>query len=459
MAFVTPALDDQTTFLVALYRNVMDDPDVSVGSFNWLWLRSMAGGVTDNHAHIEATKNDLLPDTSEGSLLDRWAKMLGVPRKSATPARKDNALRVFGVVAAAVPDASVMIHSSGLRFQTVGAAVIGALGYVDVGIVAIDVGSVTRLNAGEILEFDVTPANLEGSGELQLDLDEDGVDQESDGDLRARVLSRLSSPPLGGKQDDYVQWALETVGISTAFAYPLRAGYGSVDLAALHAGSGNARVLLAGEVIALQASVDALRPVGMKSFRALTVTTRAVDVEYLVLPDGAESTKFDWDDTLAPIVLLWTSGTRTLRFTADRPTSMKVGDRIIINSAGASGAESIIESFASTDSVVLEEVPAVAPVATDVVYAGGPLVALVRAAIQAMFDALGTANPDDHRYGTWDGNVRPGSIDRSARVIAGVLDGTVVAPAAIVEASDPDYPDDGTIELLIAGKLLVRKVH
>lgn len=461
MAFTIPTLDETHEFLIALAKALLDDPDVSQGSFGWLWLRTLAGGVTDNHSHIANVENDLLPDTADDDMADRWGAITGVPRKGATPARKDAAYRVFGTATTDVPDATELVHASGLRFQIVGDATVGAGGYVDVGIVGIDVGSKTRLNKGETLTLVIAVVGLNDDGELQVDMDEDGVDQEKIGAYRARILARFSTPPLGGAQSDYVQWALQQTGIAAAYAYPIRQGLGSVDLAALHEGSGAARVLLAGEVTALKASIDALRPVSVAAFRVLSVFTTPVDVEYTVLPDGDAASEFDWDDTTAPVVGAWDLATKKITFAAPRPPDITPGMRIIVKpiAGGGTGEELVIESLSSTDVIVLEAVPALVPAVGDTIYAGGPLVQPIRAAIQALIDSLGTANPDAGRYGTWEGNLRPGSIDRAARGIAGVLDGTVVAPGAVVQASDPPYPDDATIELLIAGRILVRRAH
>lgn len=459
MAFETPSLDDQHAFLVALTKILLGG-DVSQGSFMWLWSRTQAAGVTDNHAHLKSVLNDLLPDTALGDMLRRWASIRGVVPKGATPSRKDAAGRVFGNVGAAVPDQQELDHASGLRFKINGATVIGAGGFVDANIVAIDTGSATRLNAGEQLVFANTPVGLQETVVLELPLDQDGTDAESDGSLQQRVLSRFSSPPLGGAQEDYVQWALAVTGIASAYCYPIRAGLGSVDLAALHAGSGDARVLLAGEVTALQATIDALRPVGV-TFRVLSVTTLGVDVEVLISPTGAIGTVFDWDDAAPPTCTAFNAGTRTMTFSA-RPADLIPGDRIVIKhlAGGGTGKERVVESLGAGNDVVLElDATGDVPANTDVIYSGGPLVQPARAAIQAVFDALGTANPDLNRYGSWEGDLRPGALMTAVRAIAGVLDVVVSTPGATVEAADPVYPNDGTIQLLKAGRILVRRNH
>jgi phage-related baseplate assembly protein len=460
--YVLPTLEEMHSFLVALFKVLLPDRTVARLSFNWKFLRTVAAGVTDNHSHISATRADMMPDTAESDMLDRWGNLTGVPRKASTPSRKDNALRVVGVPTSAVPLSAQLTHdASGLRFMINEAAVIPGGGSVDVDIVAVDTGSTTRLNVGETLTFTSPPAGLEETAELVLDLDEDGEDVESDGAYRLRILSRFDSPPLGGAQEDYRQWALRTTGIAAAYVYPNRGGDGSVDVAALHLGSGEARILTAGERDALQEDLDELRPVSVRAMRVLDVFAEPVDVEAAVITTGEKQYLFDWDDATPLVVLTWDGVTRTLTFTTTRPETMQPGHRITIKpvAGGGTGEQYIIESLSGTSAVVLEEEPDTEPVATDTVYSGGPLVDTVRAALLSHLNNLGTANPDAHRYGAWEGNLRPAAIIRVASLVPGVLDVASTIPAATVEATDPGYPDDDTIGLLVPGRVLVRRAH
>ncbi len=459
MQFPIATLEETHAFLIADFANTFraDPPDVSEGSFNWLWLRTFAAGLTGNHAHTSATKTDLFPGTAEGDMLRAWAELRGVIPKTATPARKSKGLRVSGTPTTVVPAEAELVHASGLIFQTASSDVIGPGEYVDVDVVAVSTGSVTRLNAGEVLTFTTPIADIQEAAELHLDMDEDGDDAETDGDLQPRVKNRFSNPPLGGAANDYVQWAIAVTGYAAAFEYPLRRGLGTIDLAALHKGSGSARCPSEPEVAELQAVIDTKRPVSVKGFRVLLVTPEAVDVEYTVIPNGDAAYTFDWDDSTPPVVSTWDSVTRTLVFTSDRPSSMKAGDRIIV-AAGDTARERVIDALDSTDGVILTlDEDGDTPAGT--IYSGGPLVQPVRAAILAHFISLGTANPDATRYGAWEGNLRPNAISRVAGAVAGHLDGTVVLPAATVEASDPAYPSDETVGLLVPGRVLVRWEH
>lgn len=456
-----PTLDEMHEFLLALGGGLFPDADLSQGSDGWLWHLTQAAGVTDNHAHVDATENDLMVDTSEGDILDRWGNIRGVTRKGATGARKANALRVFGAALTNVDPDEELVHASGLRFKTASAGIIGPDGFADVDVAAIDTGSATRLSAGETLDFIATPVGLEETAEIQLDLDEEGTDREEDGAYRSRILSRFKNPPLGGAAEDYVQWALEVTGASSAFCYPLRRGKGTVDLAFLHGGSGTARVPLSPEVAEMQAFIDAKRPVSA-SFRMLEVEAEDVDVEVLITPNGAVENEFDWDDTIPPTVAGYDGVTRTLTFDS-LPASIKPGDRLIFENPttpGNTGRERVVEALAGGDDVILEvDEGADEPAIGATIYSGGPLVSAIRAAIIKHFDSLGTANPEQ-QWGSWEGTIDPGAVDTAARSIAGVMRVTVVAPAALVEADDPYIdPDDDTIGLLVYGRIIIRRKH
>lgn len=460
MAFRVPTFPEMHEILVALLKALLPTRDVSRESFNWKFLGSFSGGVTDNHAHIDAVEKDGWPDTAEGDALEHWGRLFIGDKLAATPSRKQNALRVVGVPGSAVPLNAVLTHESGLRFKINESNTVADIGRVDVDVVSLDVGSQTRINAGEVLTFISAPVGLEETAELVLDLDEDGTDRESDGAYRNRLLSRFKDPPLGGAQIDFEQWARLTTGIAAAYVYPLRRGAGSVDVAALHAGTGTARILSAPEVAALQVDLDRRRPVASKPTRVLTVFAEPVDVEVTLLPDDA-AVEFDWNDATPPEVVSYDPGARVLTLDA-RPTDMQAGDRLLVKHddplrAKGAGTPCIIESLQGAAAVVLETAPDITVVAGDVVYAGGPLVAPVRAALLAHVNALGTANPDSRRYGSWEGNLRPGAISRVAEAVEGVLEAVDKIPSVTVEASDPRYPDDATIGLLVPGRVIVRR--
>jgi hypothetical protein len=127
----------------------------------------------------------------------------------------------------------------------------------------------------------------------------------------------------------------------------------------------------------------------------------------------------------------------------------------VLATAGGDGAQYVIEALSGPDTIVLEQAPAVTP--DGLVYSGGNIVDAVRQAVQQHIDSLGTANLDVGSYGPWDGTLRVATLYRAIAGVAGVRDATVVAPASNVAALDPPFPGDDAINLITAGRIVVRR--
>jgi uncharacterized phage protein gp47/JayE len=461
--FEVPSLDELHERTVADYENRFPDADVSSGSDEWKRTRVTALAVTDAHAHLDRLYGDILPDENcTGSALDRWGDMLALPRKVATPAFKADALRITGTAASAITAGDELVHADGTRYQVDETTVVPISGEVDVDVIAIDTGSVTAKEAGEFLRFVATPAGLQETAELQLDLDEGGVDDEEDGDYRARILNKLQQPEMGGNANDYASWLLQQDGVDQAFVYSNRQGLGSVDVAFLKAGTGDTRIPTAGEISDAQDALDELRPIGIADFRVLTpVMLEIIDIEVSLDPYEDPAYEFDWDDQAPLVVLTWVGATRTLTFSTDRPGDMEVGHRLVIESVGApynDGAEMVIESLSSTNAVVITtaSVPDEDPVATDTVYSGGPLVADVREAIIEVVNNLGTAR-ETTAATKWDDSVRPAALLRaSLNTSSGIRDANVVLPASVQTPSAATVVS-GDVNVYGARRIIVRK--
>lgn len=501
MSYRIPTLAESEELLIAAFRS--NFPDRNVGArrtYHRRRLQVLAMALTELHAHIASVQDDVMPDTATGPFAERWGGITGTKRKGATPARKTDALRVIGVPATAVTVDTELVHTaSGLRFKIGEDDVIGpddgdGTGHVDVDIVAIDTGSKTRLEAGEVLEFVATPSGLETRAELQLDIDEDGVDIEQESKFKRRYLDAMGEPSAGGNDADYIRWQEALEGIDQAFVYPNRAGRGTVDVIALHSGSGEDRVLSEAEADVVLAALAELGPTQVVaqggSLRHLTAIPDEQPIEVTIEPNGDAEWEFDWTDETPPVVDTWDSVTRTLTFTADRPDSMKAGDRLCIHGVASdqTGEVLIVESLVGDDAVKLEEAPTVDPEPTDIVYAGGPLTAMIRDALLAhvrgeivyagddgpvpasvaeeqvtnplalkiLAEGIGPANPAG-KYGAWSGALIRVVLEKLATYARGVRKGTCVVPADDYEATDYPFPDDEQIGLIVAGEVLVRR--
>lgn len=459
MPFEVRNFEDVLEVLVASASGRFPEANVSRFSDFNKRLRVVALGLADASYNLRQAQLDVMPDTSSGEFLRRHGEIWGVPIKGATGSAGDSSYRVFGTAAAVVPVFEPMTHTpSGLLFETRSGGVIPAAGFLDVDIAALSLGVATNLEEGQELQFDSTPASLEQTGRVLVDL-ANGTDEEDEASYQARILDRIGRPELGGSRADFDKWVLASAAfVATAYVYPNRNGPGTVDLAALKTGRGTARLLDAGERTTVLDYVNGFRPV-TATIRVLETTVEVTDVEVQVRAENDASFNFDWDDVTPPTILTYVGGTRTLTFAATRPISMAVGDRLTVDDPLSDGAEFVIEQLVASDAVILTKDLAYAPTATNPVYSGGPLVSPARDRILALFDAIGPANPDSSSYGPWEGNLRLSNLFETVQTTPGVLDSDVLDPIATVEAADPAFPGNTSVGLLIPGKILVRRWH
>lgn len=476
MPFSIPSFGEVLADLVADFQNRFPQANVSRLSGHWKRLAVFAGGVAALHRHIQVVSRDVMPDTAAGAALDRHLQIYGLARKGATAASKADALRLTGVVGSAFTSGTQLTTADGLVFQLDETGVIPAAGYIDVDVLAVSTGSATRKSKNTVLTFLTAPTGIDSEATLVLDVDVNGTDAEDDGSARTRLLDQIAQPSMGGAANDFRAWAKEDPNVHEAYVYPLRGGLGSVHLAALKAGHGASRLLTAPEIAALQASIDAVRPVGYAGFLVLTVVTQDQDVEILIEEEDDPAYAFHWADNPAPTVLAYTAGTRTLQFAGGaRPSDLAVGDRLTWKSASPppyhDGSEVAVEGLSGLDSVILKaplpgeyDWTATPPDAGDPVYSGGPLVTAVRAAIVAHMDGLGPGRvdtlhpPADYSYGSsyWEGALRLSKLHNVAQRVAGVLDSEIVTPTANVNPTN-EAPAS-TVSVLVPRSVIVRKM-
>jgi uncharacterized phage protein gp47/JayE len=170
--------------------------------------------------YLDWLSKQLMPDTAETEWLDRHGTIWLVNadgskgRKSATYA---NGLVQFGGTDnIIIPVGTLLTGAQGVQYQTVTEAVIASGGFGTSQAVALTAGVVGNLPDGT----SIAPiAPIAGVGEITLLGDmTGGVDQETDDQLRERVLFRIQNPPMGGSQADYVRWAMAVPGVTRAWA-------------------------------------------------------------------------------------------------------------------------------------------------------------------------------------------------------------------------------------------------
>lgn len=495
MAYRSPDMTESEELLVAAFRALFKGTNIGARtSYHHRRAQWLAAALVELHAHQVSSEDDVMPDTATGAFAERWGRAFGTTKKPASPARGVDVGLVRGDEGTAVPSGLELVHEeTGLRFTIDGGDTIPAEGELLVDIVAIDTGSRTRLEAGQVLKLQAVPDGLESDVELQAPLDVDGADQELEAAFKRRYLDVAGEASAGGNDADYKRWMEELVGVDVGYTYANRAGRGTVDVVAMRVGRD--RALTESQLAVVLAALKLLAPtqVGADggSLRVLTVVPDEQDVELAVKPTGDSAWAFDWLDQTPLEVDSWDDVTNTLTFTTDRPGTMAAGGRLCIHGVGSAqdGAPLRIDSLVGTDAVKLEDVPVDAPVAGDIVYAAGPLTALIRDAIIAhmrgelvygdddgpiaasvaeeerasgtvdlkiLAEPIGPANPDG-KYGTWSGGIVRGVIEELGIYCRGVRSAECVTPAADYEAQDYPFPNDDQIGLVVPGEVLVRR--
>jgi len=227
-----------------------------------VYSRALAGAVHGLYGYIDWAARQVIYDTAESEILDRWASIwLKVPRKSASKATGVVTFTVSGAVS--ITTGTTLQALDGTQYETTAdATVSGTTATAPVS--ALVAGAAGNRLAGESLTL-VSPIpgvqSTATAGELS-----DGADKEDDDSLLARLLDRLQNPPQGGAAADYVTWAREVSGVTRAWCYPRELGDGTVVVRFVRDddGSGTAIIPDAAEVATVQTYIDSVRPVTAK---------------------------------------------------------------------------------------------------------------------------------------------------------------------------------------------------
>jgi uncharacterized phage protein gp47/JayE len=242
----------------------------------------------------------LLPDTAEHEWLDRHGDIWlvnadgTIGRKVATPAK--GTITITGTPGVVVPAGTQLISDNNINYETIEDVTTGA-SPVNVGIVAIDYGALGNMDEGAQLSFVATPAGVDGTATV-VELT-GGTDDETDNQLRQRILQRIRNPAMGGSQADYVTWALAVPGVTRAWAAPEQ-GTGTItvrflmdDLRAADDGWPTPADV---EIVATY--IDKMRPVTVKDCYVLAPIKEFIDVTIANLMPDTEAARAEIEKSI-----------------------------------------------------------------------------------------------------------------------------------------------------------------
>lgn len=215
-----------------------------------------SGAVHGLYGYLQWLSRQILVDTCDAEILDRRGAIIDLPRK--LYARATGSVVVSGTDGTPVSAGTLLVRTDGVRYVVIVSATVVA-GTAVVLCEAVEAGSAGNFSAGT-LSLLVAAPGLNSAVALVGEGFVGGADVETDDAYRARLLARLRKPPMGGSAQDYIAWALSVPGVTRAWCYPLEMGLGTVVVRFVRDNDANL-IPDAGEVSAVQAYIDARRPV------------------------------------------------------------------------------------------------------------------------------------------------------------------------------------------------------
>ena len=188
----------------------------------------MAGLAYSVYGYADWIARMGVPFTAEDEFLYAWAALVGIYPKPATAAVGQATFT--GTVltpALALPAGTALTRQDGTPYQTTADGTVDPSGNVLVPISATVMGAFTNCNAGTAISI-AHPVPGINSGGVTVGPTTGGADNETNAELRTRMLARYAEPPQGGAVADYIEWALEVPSCTRAWCVPNGMGTGTV---------------------------------------------------------------------------------------------------------------------------------------------------------------------------------------------------------------------------------------
>jgi uncharacterized phage protein gp47/JayE len=247
-----------------------------------LFAKAVAGAAHMLHGHLEFLSRQVFPDTSDREFLVRQAALFGLSLNAASFATGD--VTFTGTNDTAIDEGTVVVRADGQRYATTALVTIAA-GTATVAVTAALAGVDGSCDAGTALALEAVIAGVDSALVVAAGGLTGGSDEETLDSLRERFLARLRQPPHGGSAADYVVWAREVAGVTRAWCYPLEGGAGTVTVRFVRDDDASL-IPDAGEVAAVQAHIDAVRPV-TAAVTVVAPTAAPIAFTISIVPDTA----------------------------------------------------------------------------------------------------------------------------------------------------------------------------
>lgn len=202
-------------------------------AFLRILARVFAGAIHVLYGWLAWLANQLFYDTAEDNMLDRHARLWGLTRKAAT--FSVGSVDFTGTNGTNIPVKTLLTDPNGIQFETTTGIIISG-GVATAAATASEPGESGNIAAATVLEL-VEPITGVDTAEAATGGFTGGQDEETDNELKARIYSRISTPPAGGTAQDFETWAKEVDGIANAWAFANTPSIGWVTVVCKASGS------------------------------------------------------------------------------------------------------------------------------------------------------------------------------------------------------------------------------
>jgi len=190
--------------------------------------RVYAGVVHLLYSYLGFQAEQLFATTADVEGLEAIADEYGINRVAASKAT--GLLTLTGSVGLIILAATEFQSSDGVTYVSDEDEIFVGTS-LSIEITASEGGDSGNQDAGAILSFVSPIAEVSSQATVATGGLTGGADEETDDDLRERVLLRKQYPPYGGCSYDYWRWMLEYAGVTRAWVFPAYNGAGTVGCA------------------------------------------------------------------------------------------------------------------------------------------------------------------------------------------------------------------------------------
>lgn len=208
-------------------QRILDNTNINIDKREGSFLSNMVSAISEELAKAYINMGDVLnlgfiEDTFD-SFLDKRVGEFGVYRKEGTKAT--GAIKVEGKEGTIITNGT-LVKANDLYFTVLNDIELPTdnILYVE----ANEVGYKYNLLANT--EFELVEKNNKITKLISEADFENGVDVETDEELRKRFIKVVNNPSTSGNKAHYEEWALEVNGVGRAIVYPLWNGNGTVKV-------------------------------------------------------------------------------------------------------------------------------------------------------------------------------------------------------------------------------------